>query len=579
MSMPEARPEGAGREIPRHVGAVFDQSIVRPSVYDYVTNKDLLPVLDIRKPQDRMVWALENIRVFSDGTLSRPEMRWKPVVDEWLTDLKTAASKVVVVEDERKWARELELDIKAMMAVSSSARAMEVTGGSAAIYVSLITASENGDLDKQDSWAEFLLHKDSEKLARVVNNPLVRFFYCHLLEDAGFSFPREWKDASKPLKYEEDIDRPGKLTLDVDKARSGPLVGFLRSKAPPGAKDFEYRGGFDAYIADLLANNLVHPDVQAFILDEGFEKNIDTTSIWAAAKLACDAFLVDKYAKWEYEVTDVLSSTVDDKWENSYQLKPFAGWGGNPLTSILMPSFLPRDIKKVYLGKDKAVLDLIDSAFRPVEALDKIKENKRLPASMVGNLKNYARYNDALWRLLGGSRAPGIPQWTNKIMQEELPTIVELLDQVYGGLDNKDTINPSEPENIGKHMVGLMVARLLQCKALATAVESAKPGFKEKMRILFDAKGESRPFLEVLQFLWGPDLDAKRGFLVALTAGRTRLVFRGNEFKEVDGALKDAWELLSSNDQDPNTRGRMKRLNTIGFILDSVQAFAKSGKK
>lgn len=137
--MPEARPEGAGREIPRHLGAVFKDSIVSPSVYDYVTSEYVVPVLDILKDNDRQVWALENIRVFSDGTLSQPEARWYPVVKEWITDLKTAAKKRCVSEDERGAAEKLEKEIKAMMAVSASARSMEPTGGNFITYATLIT--------------------------------------------------------------------------------------------------------------------------------------------------------------------------------------------------------------------------------------------------------------------------------------------------------------------------------------------------------------------------------------------------------------------------------------------------------
>lgn len=60
--------------------------------------------------------------------------------------------------------------------------------------------------------------------------------------------------------------------------------------------------------------------------------------------------------------------------------------------------------------------------------------------------------------------------------------------------------------------------------------------------------------------------------------GEWRFVFQGNKFG-AEAALKDSWDILALNDQDPRGRGRAKTLNTLGFILDSIQAIARGGQR
>jgi hypothetical protein len=158
-------------------------------------------------------------------------------------------------------------------------------------------------------------------------------------------------------------------------------------------------------------------------------------------------------------------------------------------------------------------------------------------------------------------------------MFKDLPRIVDLLDQAYG------VKKPGEKEHsnsrVYKGIVGVMMARIVQCKALAAAVESGRPGTKEHLRTIFDPENRDRPFLEVMKYLWGPDLDAKRGFLASIAGGRTRFIFEG--IPEAEMALKDAREIMVTNDQDPKGRGKTAALNTIGFTLDVVQAIARGG--
>lgn len=549
--MPEAvsTPEARMVTPPTYIGAVFETGRSRGLIHDWVTGKDIVPVKDVLKDEDREIWILENIRVFSDGTLASPELSWKPVIDFWLAELKVASKNSQLSTEKLK---RTEMDLKAMMAVSASARAMEPTSGDAAKYVTFMTV--DGDLDKQDSWAEFLLHKDPKKLIRVIENPLVNHYYEKLMEDAGIDIktPLHKEGPEGEEEWVEDWSIP-----DKDKVLEGSrLVRCLKG------------GGLNEYIAEILLE-----DKPEFIEKWG-EKGVGDTARWAAAKLACDAFLVDKYTKWEYELDKrtLEEQEREKKEKKGLKLDPFPGWGGNPLRAILEPSFLPRRIKKVYQKEDAAILAMADEAFRPEKEFERAKiEKKLLPSSMVIHLKDYARYSNALWTFFGSSRGAAIPQWTKKTVEEDLPAIAELLDQVY-------MRTAKEPElPIVKHVMGMIMARILECKALATAIESARPGFKENMAMLFDIE-TGRPFLEIERFIWGPLLDARRGLLASFAGGRTRFIFKHNQFG-AEKTLRNAWEILSSNDQDPRGRGRAKVLNRIGFILDAVQAIAAGGKR
>lgn len=576
MNNESLSPEMSMMVPPEYIGGVFKTG--RYGKAAETLWKDIIPTYDVLDETSRRAWCFENMRVFSDGTLPSPEMQWKGVVDHWLSDLKLSTIRAKATkEDQHKIKEGTEMDIKAMMAVSASARAMEQSGGSASKYVAIITHSEQGDLDKQDAWSEFLLHDDGhgDKLARVIGDPLVKRYYIKLLRDAGYdsgqldAFEKaekvRYKHKSKETQEEKeevvikDLSVDHMSDVDAEAIRDGSpsddkLVDFLRRKKPKkdNEPEFTYKGGFNSYIEKLLAG-----DSEDFILEK-MDENIDDSGRWAAAKLACDAFLVDKYTDWEYRIDP----------NGNLQLNPFPGWGGDPLRAVLEPSFLPRKIKKVYSDEDKAVLDLTDEAFRPSDVFGLPGKkaplsDEVLPASMVGHLKHYARFNEALSRFVGGSRAGGIPQWTDKTMGEDLPQIAELLDQVYG-------VRVTD----GKHVVGAMMMRILEAKALALVSESHRPGFGDYTKILFGPKEISRPFLKIEQFLWGQDLDIKDGFLVSLTAGRTRIVLKDNMYHAEEN-IKNIWELLSTNDQDPQTRGRATALRATRLILESAKAVSK----
>ena len=73
------------------------------------------------------------------------------------------------------------------------------------------------------------------------------------------------------------------------------------------------------------------------------------------------------FTQWEYEIDKEVLRLQKERGEEEkgIQLKPSPGWGGNPLTAVLKPSFLPRRIKRVYRKEDETIMNMTDSAFRP----------------------------------------------------------------------------------------------------------------------------------------------------------------------------------------------------------------------
>jgi len=559
--------EGPKVVLPPYVGAVFMQGrnapLAQERFYDRTTGdykaEFVQPALDVTKKESRFMFGLENIKVFSDGTLGQPELQWKSVVDNWLQDLRFAAERANLSVRDRK---ETEENIKAMMAVSSSARAMEASDGSAEKYAMAIAPGREGvDTDKQDDWADFLLAKDPKKLVRVVNMPLVKEFYIKILTDAGMDVPPEWpSEGVGDYKSLDAVQINSSNTVEVSNARNGKLAEYL--------KDSGKNGGLDDYIQEELLDATGNTDYYAG------KYGLRKASVWAAAKLAADAFMVDKYTRWEYAITG------EGKTTDTLRLKPYSGWGGDPFRATLEPSFLPRHIKGVYHeGSDRIILDMIDNAFRPNDIFDPINKPKRsrdaVRPTAVENLKKYHRWNQALWMFFGGSRVASISQWNRDALEKTLPSIPELLDQVYGSESGIEHIPTEDPhgtgDRIGDHIVGVMVARMLETKALAATLESAKPGVRQKVGIVFDGAVENRTFGEALKYLWGPDLDARQGYLVSLTGGRTRLVLKDNKFGAAEH-LKNTYSLLYYNSQDPKERRRLDGLNYLGFVIDILRS-------
>ena len=274
-------------------------------------------------------------------------------------------------------------------------------------------------------------------------------------------------------------------------------------------------GGFKGYIKEVLID-------KGNVNSPGGESLSDSEK-WAAARLACDIFLTDKYTKWEYMVNKEGEKT---------QFKPSPDWGGDPLRALLEPSFLPRRIKQVY-EETPEILDFIDEAFLPKDMFfsEEAKSEGIAPlnASISGvKLKDYARWNKALWIFLGGSRAGGIANWSPDAGQKSLTQIAELLDDVYGKKGKK---TEREARYLSKEIAGAMMTRIVKAKAAAVLRERARPTFKDQIAIFFGSKkGVEEAFTEVEVFLFGPDRDCSKGFFSELVGGREGFVLKDNRF-------------------------------------------------
>lgn len=550
--IPEKIEKGpVSRELPLHIGAVYEKG------RNYLlVEHESIPILKIENEGHRQAYILENLHAFN--TLFKQPQSWKPAIDIWLVDAQFAAkAEGLSNEAFEKFSKQL----KAMMAITASARAMEVSAGASVSYLVALTGGERGNLDAQDLMSDFLVHADLNKLNEVIENPLVKKYYDILMDDAGLinEADHRWRRISDPNNPSKKVDLPSKVVL-----QKGLTEKQVREKRRlvPFFKDFaEERegvgGGFDAYIKKVLLKE----DTPAYV-KKLKKKEIKDDSRWAAAKLACDAFLIDQWTRWEDIVTEGGSVKMD--------LSPVPTWGGDPLKSILKPSFLPR-LKGVYAGKDdEVILKLTDSVFRPEDIFQGNLEEKMMVPSMVTNLKRYARMTEAISTFFGGSMATSIPSWDRKTMEEEIPQIISLLTQIYGKTRGDDEDSKSDT---GKHIVGAMAMKLLYTKALASAAETTKPGFSEKIQILFSPQGETRPFLDVMSYLYGVKLDGKSGFIRSLVSGRTRLVIKNNKFR-AEEFYKKTWEVLQTNDQTTG-QGQAAVLNKVGFLMDVAQSLAE----
>lgn len=552
---------------PTMIGAVFENGRAKATTFDWKRFKEIVPVKKVEEKKDREIWSLENMRVFNDGTLASPHLHWKALIDNHLAEFRVASrnSNLSIKE-----IRDTEKDIKAMMAISASARCMEASSGSTADYASYLTQADKPNLDKQDEWAEFIIHGDEEKKHQALRNPMIRYFYNKIIGESGIKvkFGKD-KDANgNEIGEEKEQDRNWWRNFkqeDKEKAIESKLFSYLD-------KD-EGKVSLNRYIEDILIGEMSSQD-EEFWNNEGY----DSSSMWSASRIALDVFLIDKFTRWSYllgrkeDQNGFLTTKPDENFKK--QLKPSPGWGGDPLTGILDPSFLPRVVKNVYTESDegKSILYRVDNAFCPRDLSPRIEEEieKKLPCSMKVSLKNLARYSDALFTFLGSSRANGISRW-DKDMLGNLPTIIELLDQVYGGIEIQ------KGDNAGKHLMGLITARIFECKAYATTYESASSNFSDKMAIIFgDLK--TRPFYQVEQFLWGEKTDFRSGFLYSLIGPRTRIVFKNNKYG-AENYLEKTWQYLYTNDHNPAGRQALLALNKVGIFWDILTSFGASQKK
>jgi len=157
------------------------------------------------------------------------------------------------------------------------------------------------------------------------------------------------------------------------------------------------------------------------------------------------------------------------------------------------------------------------------------------------HLKEYYRYASSLITILGGSRAPNLPEWNERTI-EDLGKAVELLDDVYGK-KGKD----------GKHLAGLMIARIIKAKVIASALEREKIDWKERVGQMFSVPSKRiETFQQAEEALFGQDLGKMRGIIGDLMGARRNIIIKGNkygaerEIMEARQALRAAQALSSS---------------------------------
>jgi hypothetical protein len=131
--------------------------------------------------------------------------------------------------------------------------------------------------------------------------------------------------------------------------------------------------------------------------------------------------------------------------------------------------------------------------------------------------------------------------------QKEIEPIADLLNQVYGNMSVKERVT-GKTVPVGKHMVAGMLSRIFKAKAQATTIESSRPDIEALVDTMVDPRGRERPLLEVLQLLFGPQIDGKAGFYYSLGHGRLEIKFRDNMF-DVQQTHNNTWKMLSTNDQ------------------------------
>jgi hypothetical protein len=550
------------QEVPLYFGAVFKGG--KNEVH--VDRPDLISTLDVNDEKDRTRFIFKNIHAF-DYRYGKGSA-WKVVVDDWIKDYEIANEGANI---DSRAEEEFLGKLKAAMAVTASARAMESSGGSAKSYmVNLVGANERGEpiTGEQDLSSSFLLHADPGKLNLVINDPLVKPFYDKLMEDAYIDQgpDSEWVGGTP------NVVRLEKLNVESIRENS-QLVKYLRNEAKRDDKKDAKGGGLQGYIEGFLL-----PKIN---LGEGVDDRVKI----AAARIACDAFLVDKWTRWVDLITEQGATELDK--DTALKLQPMEQWGGDPLNAVLHPSALPR-MKKVYTGRDSVVLDLVDSAFRPMDIYDnlserylngchkKLPDNIRLPVpSMVTNLKIYAKYSTALDKFVGGPMAAGIPAWTPDVLNKDLAEIAGLIRDVYGvqEMTVKEKSGEDVPFEVGKHIAGAIMMRLLYTKALAATMESAKPGFGDKMEIILDPKNRDRPFLDVRATLFGIKLNGSSGFIKGVVEGRLDLVVWQNMF-DAEKYYLNLRNLLETNDQRGGAYA--DTLHTLGVITNSLSSIGRA---
>ena len=548
--MPEASGSSerfAGSVGAPHIGAVFEGSSATLRVQDLYTGRLMVKdrrALDIESEEERRLWVFRNIQAFDlRASLKVP---WIQAIQDWLEDIDTAPRRPLspVVKPKSWEERQMQNDqiakeiegtedlIKAAMAITSSRKAMEISSGSMDSYIGALV----GDVpDRADTWSEYLIHNDPEKIETLKNNPLIRFFYNKLINDAYL--PQYQKTNGRIVEDTEGKPIP-KYKIDesgeVEKNEFWEKAVILSDEPNPDSKLVEflnksgYKGGFREYCRQYL---LRIKDEQIVKLASMDNLALDDDAMLAAATLATDIFLMTDYSKWESRVI----SAFDKKGKKNLVLKPTPGWGGNPLASVIKPSLLPEDIKDVYKG-DPVIMRWVDSIFTFVDAKaigGKAFEDDVIQPTMLTKLKTLYRYGQALYAFFGSSTAASLPAWGRDQGTEGkqgIPAVAELLNQDIGRLLSDDQKEVKKRTGdytglpFGKEVMGDIVSKLLYLKAIAAVRQFYRPGV---LSLSMDPK-DKRNMREIAEEYFGSGLRYASGYITASAAGRLEFEYPDN---------------------------------------------------
>lgn len=508
-------------------GNYFDISFIGSDLKSYERGVE---EVDILSPDGREKWFYHNMNKYLKG---RAGSDWFTVITKWKNDLESAFEKK---QEAGQTDSGQEVAIEALkkrtisaMAVGSSARAMEGSAGSLEDYLKIFA---RGDMGIQDTQDHLIVHNHPERINDLLGQPKINSIFLKTLKDMGIEKYTSWSGKEPSiLQLEDDV-------LDQFKEGKLPLV---ESMIMVGKR-------LDKYV-EATAKKLEGDPVENFV----------------NARLAADIFLIDVFTNWGYAIQlkiDSLSNgdEKDNLNKKLVDVQPKDNWGGDPLRVVLEPSFLPRRIKGVY-AKGKVILDMLDLAFRPLDQYSQQSEIKPLSASMVMHLKSLARFSNAVMEITGSSTGMGISDFSPKSI-ESLNKAVDLLFQVFGKGD------------VGKEMVGLMAARIIEVKALAAICTNAEPGFTEMVGIIMEdesKKDSPIPFGDVRKTLWGK--NGRDGLLSNWASVRMGLRF--NEKSNRFGAakhLKNAWTFLTTNAQTKETQESVKGAQKVSLAVDGMEA-------
>lgn len=591
--------------------------------------KHIVPVFDITDKDQLKQWMEANMLAYTGTIGDSPAKSWMQHVNYYIDyDLMAAfqlyeramlhdeaGNKLVdralidanrEIDKVRRNVDGIKKEMIMKMSVHTAYAAMKASTGSFTTFATHMTmGSERGpNLDNVDDIKEHLLMDNKEYWWKVLGgtydtktktyiepkdtNSLTYQSYKKLLDAMGLTV-KEWR-------YEKDPK--GKAEL-----RESEVVG-IQIFEPSGSlkKEFEDlkrhlgKEGFEGWIKQKLdeedANYVAEFEEWEEDGRSEEQKKTDKPKIISreertlAYRNAVALMMVDgKYTKWTQKLGDLDKKTRLENGIEPGGFKPADGWGGDPLAGILNPAILPESIKHVYDDPgDKKIMELFRKAFRPSDVVSETSdsyytdENGKqrrtsalMNASLVGGgTKDMTRFTDAIFKALGSSRAKGLGDF-GRDGAAALEDIMELLDQVHGDkvyqLKGGGTIS-------GKELSGAMMARLLHVKALAAISDSPPPTFMENTLLKLGPMPEVK-FMqngEALQFLLGPKLDGRSGYLAKLMGSRTRVEFRGEANRYIDEAV----DLLRTGNQDAAWRMIGEFFNLMGLGVDIYMQTVRS---